>query len=433
MRPNPSVRPGGLDGYIQTYIAVAKALKAVIPQAGFGPSNMAGINAGQGCAACSSLDEFADRVKSAGAPLDFVAASTYSRWDSNGFAPPANMEGPVSYLRTVAERAGNPDAPVEVHEWGWAGWGDWNPDFGHVFWPEGAWSGAWALGSYLYQRKGGASRVFHWKYGFDSTLNRGVRGHGGNASGTCSPGTAWKHGRPGTAGYCRARGYPLVTAWGWLLSALLQAAPEREAAPPLMGRVQDNLELSEIVTDIPATAFQTSSGAAHTRRYNHTVGAIKAMDAQGGILSYLIMHFSPDPIERLTRHFRLEVSRADLQGLRLSSTNSQAGDECAALRVRQQALNKTTCVHDLIEEELYRTHQLVKSENRSVDKIEKMATPEGLAMLVADAPHWMKLNRQSMVFKPFDGSVGVDGAGGGCALEFDLETPSLLLLKISKS
>ena len=56
----------------------------------------------------------------------------------------------------------------------------------------GAWAGAWDLGSYLYQRVGGASRVFHWGYAEDNSLNRGVRGRGGNASQTCVPGTTWK-------------------------------------------------------------------------------------------------------------------------------------------------------------------------------------------------------------------------------------------------
>ena len=47
---------------------------------------------------------------------------------------------------------------------------------------------------------------------------------------------------------------------------------------------------------------------------------------------------------------------------------------------------------------------------------------------------WMRLNREMLQFGPFDGQVG-DGeaAGGGCALEFTLETPSMLLLRLEKS
>ena len=41
-----TTRTNGLDVYVRTYLAVAKALKAVVPLAAFGPSNMAGISGG---------------------------------------------------------------------------------------------------------------------------------------------------------------------------------------------------------------------------------------------------------------------------------------------------------------------------------------------------------------------------------------------------
>ena len=80
---NYTSRVNGLDKYVDTYLAVAKALKAVVPDAAFGPSNMAGISgdvdAGAGggggteiCTSCYYLNEFADRVKAANAPLDFT-------------------------------------------------------------------------------------------------------------------------------------------------------------------------------------------------------------------------------------------------------------------------------------------------------------------------------------------------------------------------
>ena len=81
-------RVNGLDAYVGTYLAVARVLKSVVPEAAFGPSNMAGVsgnvNAGAGggggtevCTSCRYLNEFADRIKAAGAPLDFIAASEY--------------------------------------------------------------------------------------------------------------------------------------------------------------------------------------------------------------------------------------------------------------------------------------------------------------------------------------------------------------------
>ena len=123
-------RVNGLDKYVETYLAVAKALKAVVPDAAFGPSNMAGIsgdvNAGAGgggatevCTSCRYLNEFADRIRAANAPLDFIAASEYSKWDLNGFAPSAPMQGTIQVLGKVAQRAtGVTTTPVEVHEWG---------------------------------------------------------------------------------------------------------------------------------------------------------------------------------------------------------------------------------------------------------------------------------------------------------------------------
>jgi hypothetical protein len=115
---------------------------------------MAGISGGMNgggadetCTTCAYLLEFADRVKAAGAPLDFIAASEYSKWDPNGFAPAAPMAGTPAYLATVARRAGNPDAPIEVHEFGWAAWGKWAESFGSVQWPSGAFGGAWSFGA----------------------------------------------------------------------------------------------------------------------------------------------------------------------------------------------------------------------------------------------------------------------------------------------
>ena len=83
-----------------------------------------GLGAGGGggteiCTSCYYLNEFADRVKAANAPLDFIAASEYSKWDLNGFAPSAPMKDTIQILGKVAQRAtGVTTTPVEVHEWG---------------------------------------------------------------------------------------------------------------------------------------------------------------------------------------------------------------------------------------------------------------------------------------------------------------------------
>ena len=299
---------------------------------------------------------------------------------------------------------------VVVVQWGWAGWGHWSKDFGKVSWPMGAYGGAWGLGSLLYQRRGNCSRVFHWGYYEDSSLNEGVRGRGGNASNTCLPGTTWCSPpaiRAGCQPTCRLRGYPLVSGAGWLFSSLEELS-------------SGSAQLSEFVTDIPQ----------HSLGFNDTVGAVKSIDGKGQ-LSVLVLHFSPDSTRHTTRHFRLVLSEKDMRGLR--GGDSRTG-ECSTLHVSQRALTRSTSVHDLIEADLFQRHMKVDSEKRSVDIIGDMATPEGLAMLVAEAGKWMELNRQSLGFASFEGNVsGAGGGDGGCVLEFELETPSMLLLRVGQT
>ena len=435
---NYTSRVNGLEKYVATYLAVAKVLKSVVPKAAFGPSNMAGISgdvdAGAGggggtevCTSCPYLNEFADRIKAAGAPLDFIAASEYSKWDVYGLAEVQPMADTIRVLGKVAQRAtGRTDVPREVHEFGWAGWGHWAADFKASL-PMGAYGGSWDMGAYLYQRAGGASRVFHWDESLDSSLNRGVRGRGGNASMTCLPGTTWKKD-------CRLHGYPLVSAHGWLLSALLHVTgPETgSGAGPKVAAS------AEFVRDIPVPIAHPMHPK--VKSYNHTVGGVKSFAAGRQELSYLVLNFSPNATERTRRRFQLEVSAHDLAQLRAPAADADShaaadadaddGAPCAGLAVTQQALNRTTAVHDLIEERLFETQTKVEAELRSVDSIGKMATAAGLEMLSADAASWMAIDRRSLHFAAFDGVVSGGAGGGGCVLEFELETPSMLLLRL---
>ena len=440
---NFTTRTNGLDVYTETYLAVGKALKAVVPAAGFGPSNMASISGGangggtgEACSSCPYLEEFIDRVHAAGAPLDFLAASEYSKWDENGLAPVAPMQGTVAYLGNLAKRGGPPTVPpIEVHEWGWAGWGHWARAFGTMRWPMGAWGGAWALGSLLYQRQGGCSRVFHWGYQQDATLALGVRGRGGNASATCPPGTTWcssvaVRSQEGCLATCRHDGYPLLTGHGWLLQALLEVSTPR-------GSPSQRRQLAELVLDVPQPAAA----------YNHTLGVVKGSGngtSGNHQLSYLVLHFSPNVTERATRRFHLQVPAVDVQ--RLLRVRGGAGTEaggaggagggggnvsCAGLKVTQNLLAKATCTHDAIEAALFAKGLTQPGERRAVDSVDNMATAEGLALVVRDAGAWMDHNRRSMqLVDPFGGTVTPDRAGDGCTLTFDLETPSLMLLRV---
>ena len=72
-----------MKSYVETYIAVGKAVKKVVPKAGFGPSNFAAISSNEdgvpdkSCVTCPYLLEFLKQIKAAEAPIDFIFASRY--------------------------------------------------------------------------------------------------------------------------------------------------------------------------------------------------------------------------------------------------------------------------------------------------------------------------------------------------------------------
>ena len=190
------------------------------------------------------------------------------------------------------------------------------------------------------------------------------------------------------------------------------------------------IQLSEYVTDIPVT---TADRQIHA--YNHTVGAVRGLDTGRGLLHYMVLNYSPDFTEHVSRRFVLEIAADELRAvqqrpLRKESLLAMARG-CAALTVTQQILNRSTSTHDVIEQQLYSSDTKVAGTKRAVDAVSTMATPEGLKRVVGDAAHWMSHNRQSLSFGVFDGGTIKESANGGCALEFTLDTPSVLLLKVA--
>eukprot|EP01043_Picozoa_sp_COSAG02_P006148 COSAG02_NODE_173_length_31245_cov_413.548096_3_plen_199_part_00 len=188
------------------------------------------------------------------------------------------------------------------------------------------------------------------------------------------------------------------------------------------------IQLSEYVTDIAVTTADRE-----VQPYNHTVGAVRGLDTKQGRLTYVVLNYSPDFSEHVTRRFVLEIADDELRvlfqhpfrGEPLSPTERG----CAALTVTQQVLNRSTSTHDAIEQELYNSGTKAAATKRAVDAVSTMATPEGLKHVVADAAHWMSHNRNSLRFSEFDGAIK-GSASGGCALEFTLETPSMVLLRV---
>ena len=190
------------------------------------------------------------------------------------------------------------------------------------------------------------------------------------------------------------------------------------------------IQLSEYVTDVPVTTVDREMHA-----YNHTIGAVRGLNSEQGLLHYVVLNYSPDFTEHIRRRFVLEISDGELRALHqhpvragLLSTTERG---CAALTVTQQVLNRSTSTHDVIEQELYSSATKVASTKRAIDAVSTMATPAGLKHVVADAAHWMSHNRRSLTFGDFDGAIK-ESANNGCALEFTLETPSMLLLKVAR-
>ena len=144
------------------------------------------------------------------------------------------------------------------------------------------------------------------------------------------------------------------------------------------------------------------------------------------MLTYLVLHFSPNVTEFVRRRIQLQVAAADVSVF----------GSCERINVTQQVLNRTTSTHDQIEQTLFDRQQKVADEKRATDNIGNMATADGLRDLVADASGWMQKNRALLRFAPFTGDVQESlggAAAGGCTLEFELETPSVLLLRLTKS
>jgi len=183
---------------------------------------------------------------------------------------------------------------------------------------------------------------------------------------------------------------------------------------------------------------------------------VKGINQARQQLTYLVLNYSPDSTEHINRSFQLEVSAADVsmllgpqkqrqqqqqqqqanssaEGGSPTTSHNNAAARCTGLVVTQQAMNRTTSVHDLIETKLFETHNKVAEELRSVDSIANMATANGLEMLTLEGEEWMARNRQSLRFGDYDGALLPGSSDGGCTLELALETPAMLLLRLEKA
>ena len=451
----------GLDQYLDTYAAAAAAVKRVVPEAGFGPCNFAGLGSPEGPTTEEEEDEAAAAAVGAGAgpapsvgsiqldlfakavhdrrlPIDFFAMSEYSRAapatgakGSRQVAPQGSAEGierlaQLARLATTGSSSSSSSGtvggaasisiPLEVHEYGWAAWLGFQDQSS---WPHGSFGAAYNIASWLWQRQAGVSKVFHWGYKFDDSL----AAHDRPAAAAAAP-----RDDPAAANNNHA-GRPLVSGWGWTLGAM----------ELLLGKEDDD--------DAIAAQMVRDSPSAVNPNYNNTFGAIRSAQPKARTLQYLLAAFSGNYTEHSVLDVTLSVSAADFPQGKPYWDLLQPHSS----RVTAVVYNASTSVHDAIQRDLeaaggYPT--LLTKPDPSVDMVREMATPEGLRHLVAttgSVEKYLAMSDASLRAHPFTGelssvssvSSGTDGGGGGGGGEggggvlearLSMERPSLVLL-----
>ena len=301
-------------------------------------------------------------------------------------APQAMADG-VSTLGQLARMAGVPAVPLEVHEYGWASWGKFADS---SFWPHGSFGAAYNVASWLWQRSAGARRVFHWGYTFDDGLAA--------ANPAASGATANHHGRP------------IISGWGWTLGAM----------ELLLGADGDSVG-GEMVSDTPSQLDPS---------YNNTLGAFRAAQPKGRALHYLVCAFSGNYQEHSAVDLTLRISAADFPG----SQPFWDLHDTSAVVVSERVYNSSTSAHDAIRNDLAVAGgypSLLSRQDPSVDMIEKMTTPRGLAAAAANTRKYLEMSDASLQARPFTGGLSV--SGGALTASLTMQRPSLVLLSFAPS
>ena len=332
----------GLDQYITTYVAVSSAVKRVVPDAKVGPCNIvctysgvheAGVEQGphmSGGAKDHSRAEpryaqvndlFGSRLYAARAPVDFIAMTEYSHavpGEADGYrnvAPQAAKAGieritEIGMLATTGKKTGSKLAiPVEVHEYGWAGWGGYRGGFR---WPHGSFGAAYNVASWLWMRQGGVARVFTWGYKFDDSL--------AVANPEASGATAAHVGRP------------LISGWGWTLGAM----------EILLGTDGDTIG-AEMVVDTPNPEDPSN---------NYTFGAFRMAQPKARTLHYLLTAFSGNFTDHSAMNITLRITAADFPETSGGKTPFWNLANRSAVAITERVFNSTMCAHDTIRADL---------------------------------------------------------------------------------
>tara|TARA_B110000208_G_scaffold191868_1_gene260632 strand:- start:2554 stop:4665 length:2112 start_codon:yes stop_codon:yes gene_type:complete len=414
----------GLDQYIATYIAASSAVKRVVPGAKVGPCNLVVQNAvdvdGDGLMHAHEVDQrlpnagltgyaqvndlFATRLYAARAPVDFIAMTSYSKSVPGGVegyrhvAPHLDKVGveritEIGLLATTGKKTGSQiTIPVEVHEYGWAGWGGYRGGFR---WPHGSFGAAYNVASWLWMRQAGVERIFSWGYKFDDSL--------AVANPEASGATAAHAGRP------------LISGWGWTLGAM----------EVLLGTDGDTIG-AEMVVDTPCPDADPP--------YNYTFGVFRMAQPKAKTLHYLLTAFSGDFTDHSTMDITLSITAADFP--ETSGGNKPFWDLAnrSAVAITERVFNRTTCTHDQIRADLdaaggYQAG-LVNEELPVVDAVNEMSTPAGLDIAAKGTKRYLAMSDSSLLPRPFSGEVVVDGDSVVVTLR-GVERPSLVLLSFA--
>ena len=301
----------------------------------------------------------------------------------------------IGLLATTGKLTGSKLAiPVEVHEYGWAGWGGYR---GGSRWPHGSFGAAYNIASWLYQRQGGADRIFTWGYGFDDSL--------AIANPAASGATAAHAGRP------------LISGWGWTLGAM----------EILLGTDGDTIG-AEMAVDTPGPS---------STDYNYTVGAFRMAQPKARTLHYLLSVFSGSFTDHSAVNITLRITAADFPatsggGKSLSPFWDLANR--SAVTITERVLNRTTCAHDTIRADLDAaggySAGLVIEELPAVGAVNKMCTQKGLDLAAMSTKKYLAMSDASLLSRPFSGEAAVDGSNLIVTLR-GVERPSVMLLSFT--
>jgi hypothetical protein len=404
----------GLQAYMAVYKAVAKVVKAKVPHAAFGPSNMAGINAGPGMSGGlkAYLLEFARFLRQEQLPIDFAAVSEYSRCDPHGNSPAKLMVEAIEGMRQFAAAAVDIPIPVEVHEFGWAHWQRCTDRVEQ--WTMGAYGASWGASAWLWLRRAGARRVFTWGLSAGDDLSLTYNFDFGISSIYVSG---------------AATDRPLVSGWGWLMSAMVRMYGEEDGSADVTGNFaastrSSNISSSEFVVEVPHTVQPAATAAA--ANVSQSIGCFRVANRLSRELHYLLVWSSANQSSDATVDWQLIVAPQDFPaGAPFWPLAKDTKDTVEVLVTR---LDRSTAVHDLIKRRLVGAGLATgvgANDSHTVDPILYMTDDAGRQWLAKNATEYEQVSASALQpveltasdVKFEDGRIAIRGTSGVSSMQ----------------